>query len=156
MPKIPEPRIIVVSSLGITRASHKALPIPLKPLYSFFLAGPHKDKLGAERVISHCTGWEWDTKNNGEPGQLMLGPGDWQTREGLPEAGSLKKVLVIRPAMLNDGECVAEKAGSKKYRVSTDNLSGYFVSRKDVAHFIADAVLNRWDEFENKTVDIAY
>lgn len=159
MPKdSPEPRIIVVSAAGITHKSHKALPPLLKLFYTYFIAVPHKDKLGAERVISHCAGLEWDTKNDGELGEDIMGPGDWRMREGLPDAGSLQHVLVVRPAMLHDGECAAEKSGSKKpaYRVSTDDLGGYFVSRKDVAHFVADTVLNRWDEFENKRVTIAY
>ena len=161
MPRtIPQPRIITLSAIGLTRASHAALPLPLKPMYSILLTGPHNDKLGSERVISHCSGWKWDTKNDGEPSDNIMGF-DWKNREGLPVEGSLKRVLVIRPAMLTDGDCVAEKSAGKAkakaaYRVSEEEISGWTVSRKDVAHFVVDAVLNRWDEFENKSVNIAY
>ncbi|KDR73735.1 hypothetical protein GALMADRAFT_72063 [Galerina marginata CBS 339.88] len=158
MPKTgPQPRIITISSTGLTRTSHAALPLPLKPLYGYLLAVPHKDKVGAERLVAHCAGWPWNAKDDGEPDEAMMGP-DWKTCEGLPEAGSLKRVLVIRPALLTDGECLAEKPGKSggAYRVSEEELGAWTVSRKDVAHFIADAVLNRWAEFENKCVSIAY
>jgi len=159
----PQPRIIALSSMGLTRTSHAALPLFLKPVYGYLLSVPHKDKVGVERVISHCAGWIWDTKNDGEPGDDIMGS-DWTNQEGLPAAGSLKRVLVIRPALLTDGECVADKdrtggtkgKGKEAYRVSERELGGWTVSRKDVAHFVADAVLNRWDEFENKRVSIAY
>jgi hypothetical protein len=135
----------------------------MKLFYGTLLRVPHRDKVGAERIISHCTGWTWDTKNDGEPGDDIMGS-DWTEREGLPAAGSLKRVLVIRPALLTDGECVAEsdnggttKGKSKDaYRVSEGDLRGWTVSRKDVAHFVVDAVLNRWEEFGNKRVSIAY
>ncbi|KAF8969585.1 hypothetical protein BDZ97DRAFT_1653517 [Flammula alnicola] len=153
----PQPRIITISSTGVTPTSHAALPLLLKPLYGYLLAIPHKDKVGAERLISYCTGWPWDTKNDGEPGEDIMGS-NWTERQGLPAAGSLKRVLVVRPALLTDGECLAEKPGKKgaPYRVSEQELGGWTVSRKDVAHFVADAVLTRWDEFENKRVSIAY
>jgi hypothetical protein len=52
---------------------------------------------------------------------------------------------------------VVESATKKKsYRVSEAELGGWTVSRKDVAHFVADVTLSRWDEFENKRVSIAY
>ncbi|KAF8233080.1 hypothetical protein L208DRAFT_1268513 [Tricholoma matsutake] len=158
----PQPRVITLSSTGITHTSHAALPLLLKFFYGLLITVPHKDKFGAERVISHCAGWTWDTKNDGEPSDDIMGPG-WTNREGLPTAGSLKRALVIRAAMLTDGECVAEKANAdrtneskKSYRVNEEEISCWTVSRKDVAHFVVDAVLNRWDEFENKRVSIAY
>lgn len=160
----PQPRIIAVTSIGLTRTSHAALPFALKPLYSFLLASAHKDKIGAERALSHCAGWEWDAREDGNPRADIMGAGDWTAREGLPAAGSLKRVLVIRPAMFTDGESVAEKEtpGGKKgkekapYRVSESEIGGYTISRKDVAHFIVDAVVNRWDEFEGRRVNICY
>jgi hypothetical protein len=128
-------------------------------LYGYLLAVPHKDKVGAERLISHCAGWTWNTKEDGEPDESIMGP-NWTERPGLPEAGSLKRVLVIRPALLTDGECRAEKpgrdAGVPPYLVSEKELGKWTVSRKDTAHFVVDAILNRWSEFENKCVNIAY
>lgn len=83
------------------------------------------------------------------------------------QENALKHVVVIRPSLFTDGESLGEKydsasvAGGKKkkepYRVETEgDISGYTISRKDVAHFMADLVLKRWDEFENKIVRISY
>jgi hypothetical protein len=160
----PQPRVITITSVGLTRKSHASLPFALKPLYTYFLASPHQDKIGAERIISHCAGWEWNIPEDGNPSEDIMGAGDWTTREGLPAAGALKHVLVIRPAIFTDGECMAEKdapggkkgKGKEAYRVSESELGGWTISRKDVAHFIVDAVLNRWDEFEGRRVNIAY
>lgn len=158
MPRtIPQPKIITLSVMGLTRASYASLPLLLKPVYSFLLPGPQRDKLGSERVVSHCAGWEWDAKNlnSGEPSDDIMGF-DWKNREGLPAEGSLKRVLVIRPALLTDGDCVADKAQKAAYRVGEEVIGAWTVSRKDVAHFVVDAALNRWDEFEGKCVSIAY
>ncbi|EAU88922.1 hypothetical protein CC1G_10568 [Coprinopsis cinerea okayama7 len=144
-----QPRIIAISSTGVTKASHDALPFALKPMYSYLLKVPHQDKIGAERLVAHCAGWEW---TSGEPAVEIMGGSDWKNREGLPKPGELKKILVIRPALLTDGECKCV------YRVSTGEVGGWTVSRKDVAHFLVDAVLKeeRWKEFENKIASIAY
>ena len=145
--------------MGVTRTSHAALPLPLRLFYGL-LKVPHKDKAGMERIISHCAGWAFDHE---EPGDKIMGH-DWVNREGLPAAGSLKRALVIRPALLTDGECFAESGdalstgGQRKepYRVSEADIRGWTISRKDVAHFVVDAVLHRWDQFENKCVSIVY
>ncbi|KAF9557125.1 hypothetical protein CPC08DRAFT_65758 [Agrocybe pediades] len=160
MPKQePQPRIVTISSAGLTHSGHAALPLPLKPLYGYLLAEPHKDKLGSECLIYHCAGWRWDPKEAEEPGKAYMGSDDWKNDPELPAPGSLKKVLVIRPALLIDSKCRADKPGRKKpaYRVSdAKDFGGWEVSRRDVAHFIEDAVFNRWNEFENKCVAIAY
>ncbi|KAE9394886.1 hypothetical protein BT96DRAFT_998115 [Gymnopus androsaceus JB14] len=148
----PKPKIVTISSGGLTHSGHAALPLLLKPLYAT-MGIPHKDKLGAERAIAYCAGWKWDTETDG-PGDDFMGEG-WMEREGLPAAGTLKGVLVIRPAFLTDGDC---RADSKKdaYKVQEEEIGGWTVSRKDVAHFVADAVLNRWNEFSDKIVNIGY
>jgi len=159
MPKSePLPKVITISSTGTTRASHATLPLPLKPLYGYFLSGPHKDKLGSERVIAHCAGWEWAER---ELGEEIMGLGDWTKLEGLPAAGSLQNLaVVVRPALLTDGECQAEapKKGKKAaYRAKASLSSPYTVSRKDVAHFLVEGLLKKWDEFAGeKVVEIAY
>ncbi|KAJ7268653.1 hypothetical protein B0H12DRAFT_1095949 [Mycena haematopus] len=154
----PQPKIIVISSTGLTPSAHAALPILLKPLYGVVLAAPHKDKIGMEHAIAHCAGWTWDPKADGDVSEDILGAG-WTQRKGLPAPGSLKRILVIRPALLTDGKCVADeveaKGKGKGYRVSEQELGGYTISRKDTAHFVVDA-LTRWDEFENKRVNVAY
>lgn len=155
----PRPKIITLSSTGLSRTSHAALPFLLKPLYGYLLALAHKDKLGSERVIAYCAGLPWDPKDDGEPGDDIMGPGVWTERKGLPKAGSLRDVVVVRPALFTDGECRADslKKGKKPaYRASDKDLGGYLISRKDVAHFIVDAVLNRWSEYSGKYIHIGY
>lgn len=152
--------IITISSIGLTRTSHDSLPIALKPLYGWLLQVPHEDKAGAERVLAHCAGWSWDSADS-EPSADIMGE-NWKEKEGLPSAGSLKKVLVIRPALLTDGDCIADRPAKEgrqskePYRVSESELKGYTVSRKDVAHFVVDAITNKWDQCENKRVNIVY
>lgn len=155
----PQPRIIAISSIGLSPAGHKALPCLMKPLYSMLDSdgGPHKDKVGLERVLYHCAGWAWDPTIE-EPGSDIMG-GGWMHRPGLPPSGTLKRVLVVRPAWLTDGKCVADEVQAtgkgKSYRVSEEELGGYTISRRDIAHFVVDA-LTRWDEFENKHVNVGY
>ncbi|KAF9060958.1 hypothetical protein BDP27DRAFT_1338893 [Rhodocollybia butyracea] len=151
------PKFIAISSTGLSHASHAALPLPMKPFYAYLLKVPHKDKMGAERAIAHCTGWNWDTEHDGEPSDEIMGQG-WTERKSLPAKGTLKNVLIIRPALLTDGECKAEKKeNTAGYRVKAGDIAGgWTVSRKDVAHFVANAALNRWDEFSDKCISIAY
>ena len=98
--------------------------------------------------------WEWKDK---EPLPEILPP-DWTTVAGTPGEGELKKVLVIRPAFLTDGECKSDKKNKRAYRVGEGDLdnNGYSVSRKDVAHFIVEGALEDWDSYQNKCVTIAY
>lgn len=156
----PQPRIIIISSTGLTKESHAALPLLMKPIYGYLLRSPHKDKIGVERLVSHCAGWPWTADPDEEPDASIMGSTDWMNTPGLPPPGSLHRVLVLRPAFLTDGESIADKNsnadGVPAYRVSEEELGGYTISRRDVAHFVTDAVLNRWDEFENKCVSIAY
>ncbi|KAG6906644.1 hypothetical protein DXG01_012819 [Tephrocybe rancida] len=154
----PSTKVITISSTGLTHSSHAALPLALKPVYAYLLASPHRDKVGAERLVSHLAGWPWKSAEDGEPvDEVLDSEGRWKDTEGLPPAGSLSdSILVIRPALLTDGECLAEKKPKKSYRVSEEELGGWTVSRRDVAHFVADAALNKWDELKGKRVSIAY
>jgi len=148
------PKIITISSTGLTKKSHANLPLPLKPLYGYLLAVPHKDKVGMERVVAHCAGWPWDAED-AEVGEDILGSG-WQ--DELPEAGSVKSIVVIRPAMLIGEDCKGDKAknGKEPYRVKEADIGGWTVSRKDVAHFIVEGVLGDWGKWEGKCISIAY
>lgn len=79
-------------------------------------------------------------------------------------------MVVVRPAFLTDGECVAEsesgkgkgKVGKSKmgYKFGTDEEltkhNGYFISRKDVAHFIVEEAIEHWERFEGKAVNVCY
>lgn len=73
IPPHTSPRIVAISSSGLTKRGHKvALPLLLKPMYLWLLAVPHKDKIGMERAIAHSAGWSWDDAD-GDAAD-MLGP----------------------------------------------------------------------------------
>ncbi|EIW85579.1 hypothetical protein CONPUDRAFT_48791 [Coniophora puteana RWD-64-598 SS2] len=152
----PDVKLLTISSTGLTRESHDALPCALKPLYGYALAAPHKDKCGAEEILAHAAGWKWDVQDSA--GEEILGAG-WTRR--VPEPAALKRLVVIRPALLTDGECVADKPqkqpGKEAYRVKQGDIdSSWTISRKDVAHFMVEKVIKNWDEWEGKRVSIAY
>ncbi|KAJ7693320.1 hypothetical protein B0H17DRAFT_1168870 [Mycena rosella] len=152
-----QPKFIALSSIGLTPPAHAALPLLIKPLYAM-LELPHRDKIGLERVLAHCSGRTWDDTTDGVARESIMGE-NWTQREGLPAPGTLKHVLVVRPAILTDGICVADevatKGKGKSYRASEQELGAYTISRKDVAHFLVDAIA-RWNEFENKTINVGY
>ncbi|KAF8210545.1 hypothetical protein K438DRAFT_1904014 [Mycena galopus ATCC 62051] len=152
------PKFVVISGSGIGADGHKSLPLPLKPLYAILLPAPHRDKVTMERVIFHCAGWTWNDKTHGtaqQPSWATVGGSAGATRQG-----STQHALIIRPSLLTDGDCVADKTegtGKKSYRVSEKGLpGGYTISRKDVAHLIFDALTRRWNEFDNKRVNVTY
>lgn len=135
--------------------SHDALPLLLKPLYGYLLRSPHIDKVGMERAVAHTAGWTWEEE---EPKSEIVGEG-WKERVG--EAGWLKEVCVVRPALLTDGECKADKEPGKKnkepYRAELKEVeSGYTVSRRDIAHFVVERALKEWDTWNGKCVRVAY
>lgn len=89
-----------------------------------------------------------------EPEEHILSE-KWDETEGLPGKGELKRVVIVRPALLTDGEC------KEKYRLRSERdlavKGGYTVSRQDVAHFIAERLLGEeWDALEGKGVNVAY
>ena len=155
----PHPNIIAISSMGLTRVSHKKLPLLLKPVYSYLLTIPHADKCGMEEVLAHCAGWEWKTEDS--PGAEVLGA-DWKASANLPAPGSLKSVVVLRPALLTEGACRADtrepsSTSGGPYKAEEGDLAGgWTVSRKDVAHFMVEGVIRQWTEWEGKRVSIAY
>ncbi|KAG6836675.1 hypothetical protein H0H93_005093 [Arthromyces matolae] len=123
-------KIVVVTSTGITRKSKAALPFPIRALYGYLIAAPHRDKRGAERLLAHVAGWDWDAKEIGEISDDVLdSAGKWKETPGLPAPGSLKDVLIVRAATLTDGECVADRVKNKPtakepYRVNIINRRG--------------------------------
>ncbi|KAF7321890.1 NAD(P)-bd-dom domain-containing protein [Mycena kentingensis (nom. inval.)] len=162
-PSHPQPKIVCVSSIGLTPTAHKALPTLMKPLYAM-LDNPHADKLAMERVLFHCAGWPWDAAS-GVPDPAILGV-NWQARDGLPAPGTLKRVLIVRPAWLTDGKSQADEieAGRRKkhekkaklgYRYGEEELGAYVISRADMAHFIANC-FDKWNELENKRINVGY
>ncbi|PPR02059.1 hypothetical protein CVT24_011158 [Panaeolus cyanescens] len=143
VPQTPAlPKVVTLSTLGVTSTSRSASPLLLKPLYGYLIAPAMDDKLGMERVIAHCAGWEWNLKD-GEPSDEIMGA-DWRN-----------------PALLTDGECLADgestkQSGKKPYRAVVGDVAGYTVSRKDVAHFVYEILTEKWQEFGGKQVGISY
>ncbi|KZT44029.1 hypothetical protein SISSUDRAFT_1111740 [Sistotremastrum suecicum HHB10207 ss-3] len=145
------PKLIVVTSNGLTKETHSALPWILKPLYGWFLAGPHEDKLGAERLIYHIAGRDWKEK---EPNSEIL-PSGW--KDQLPSGSWLPDAVIVRPAMSTNGECRAESNPKKSYRTSFGTLpKAWTVSRKDISHFIVARTLAEWDSWKGKAVVVSY
>jgi len=156
MPKNnPLPKVITLSTSGVSPSSRSQVPLLLNVFYGYLISQPLQDKLGMERVMFHCAGWNWNPKD-GEPQEDIMGAA-WQKRDRLPAPGQLKNAMVLRPAVLNDGECVADSGkADRPYRAGEGEVKGWSISRKDVAHFIFDAVTNHWDKYGNKQVSIAY
>jgi len=161
----PKPKIIAVTSIGVTKDS----PIPLvyKPLYGYLLRGPHADKLGLERILAHACGRAWNDK---EPREDITTVEDvkWQDQKGLPASGSLEVMVLRLPLLVDSGkkatppaEGAENEADAKKkeeeekpkYRVGGPELRGtYTISREEAAHFIAENAMKNWDEFKNKPI----
>lgn len=147
MPRTPTPpRIVALTSTGLSRESNATLPFAVRLLYRT-LSSPHNDKLGAEKILAHVLG-------EPEPEEHIL-PENWKETEGLPGKGDLKGVVIVRPALLTQGVC------KEKYRIRSEGdfavKGGYTISRQDVAHFIAERLLGEeWDAFEGKGVTLAY
>jgi hypothetical protein len=140
------PRLVVVASTGVTTASHRSLPLLMKPLYSWLLPGAFADKRGMETLVHHAIGKEYDA--NQTPGIDIL-PEGW--KNDLPPAGWLKSSVIIRPAMLTDG------AMTKNYRVvHGDDFTSYTISRSDVGHFIVEDLLPEWSKYEGNVIAIGY
>jgi hypothetical protein len=165
-------KVIMLSTSGVTRASRARVPIPLKAMYGYLIAHPLADKFATERVIAYCAGWDskgdsnakstkakWDGVPEGEPSEALTGP-NWKQRAGLPAPGTLRNAMILRASLLNDGECRADAAqGSARksvYRTGEGELGGYNISRKDVAHFIFEAVANSWEEYGDKQINVTY
>ena len=148
-----QPKIITISSTGVTAAARKALPFFLWVLYGYLIPQPHRDKRGAEQIYAHIAGFSWDTKDNVGPDILEE---NWTAR--VPPQGQYKNLVIIRPAMLTDGPSLADKHPEKEaYRVQDDDVSGaYTISRRDVSHFLVEKVVKHWDSWSGRRVSIAY
>ncbi|TFK93218.1 hypothetical protein K466DRAFT_479083 [Polyporus arcularius HHB13444] len=153
-----QPRFVVITAMAVTSESQAAVPLVLKPLYYVVLPAALADKLGVERILSHAAGWSWSSKD--DPSNDILTQG-WKSTPGLPRQGDLKHVVIVRPAVLTDGESrgdEAVKSGNEPYRTKKVVImsSAYRVLRKDVAHFVVEKVLPNWSEWEGYGVVIAY
>ncbi|KAG8947124.1 hypothetical protein FRC04_010975 [Tulasnella sp. 424] len=139
-----QPKIVAVTSNGITAKSHQGIPFLAKGFYALITV-PHADKLGMEKAIHWSAGWPWKEE---QPEAHIL-PQGWQEQLG-GKPGWLKSVVVVRPAILTDGEEVG------KYKVGQEIPGLWTVSRKDVGHFISNDVLKDWSKWEGKAVSVGY
>jgi hypothetical protein len=140
------PRLAVVTSTGVTPASHRSLPLIMKPLYAWMLRNTFADKRGNEAIVYHAIGKEYDASQT--PGSNIL-PEGWQN--DLPHAGWLNRSVILRPSLLTNG------AMTKEYRaVVGDDFTSYTVSRSDVGHFIIEGLLPEWSKYEGNVVAIGY
>jgi hypothetical protein len=163
-PQSTPPRVIIITSNGVTKKSHRALPGMMKIISNVLLTDAFRDKRAAEHLLASaisssgadfgCS--EEEVKELEKVGLLEVG---WKELTK-PIIGV--EALVVRPSRLVDGECLAEAAAadakSKKatktsmkkdgppFRTGPEDLPGAWkVSRKDVAWFIAKVVMTDGD-----------
>lgn len=146
----PKPRVIAISSLGVTAASHSGTALPIRAFFKLIWV-PHRDKLGMHRVAAYASGRPWSEEDKNRLGnESDLFPEGWQNKVAEGSWGS-DKIIVIQAALLTDG------VETKKYRVGGDDLSGlYTISRRDVAHLITDGLLKNWADYQGGEVSIGY
>ena len=151
---VPLPKIIVLSTTGASRKARSKTPLMQRPLYGYLIQQQMADKLGMERVIAHCAGWTWTDE---EPVAQVMGEG-WKQRKGLPAPGTLTEAVVLRASLLTDGECKAEgkSENALSYHAVEGVDGGATISRKDVAHFVFEAVTKKWDKYVNKQISVSY
>jgi hypothetical protein len=147
-----QPKIIALSSTGIGAAGVAALPALHRAFYPTLLAAPHHDKLGLEVVLAHVARHAGDWVSPSEHTETGILPADWARAAGLPTAGALPEVVLIRAAWLTDGPAtgkyrVLEGQGDRKCKT---------ISREDVAHLVAEQIMPQWDEFKGKAIAVAY
>lgn len=151
---VPLPKIIVLSTTGVSRKARQKTPLMHRPLYGYLIQQQMADKLGMERVIAHCAGWTWTDE---EPMAEIMGEG-WKQRKGLPAPGTLTEAVVLRASLLTDGECTAEGKSDNAlpYHAVEGLDGGATISRKDVGHFIFEAVTKQWKKYANKQISVSY
>ena len=150
----PAPKLVAITSVGLSPRSHAKLPLVLRPVYSIAWS-PHDDKYGCEYLLMHALGRPWPTEDPVPKKGIM--PESWKEKLG-QNGAKWDQVVVLKPALLTDGSCKADSAGDGKppYRLSEEDLSAYRISRKDVAHFIAEQLLSDWEKWSGKFIRMAY
>ncbi|KAG9037697.1 hypothetical protein FRB95_004543 [Tulasnella sp. JGI-2019a] len=140
-----QPRFVIITSNGVTKETHAALPLPVRPMYAM-LDGPHADKIGMEKIVHHSAGWTSPWVEDG-PKEEILHAG-WELK--MPDKGWLKHIVIVRPAVLTNGKMKG------KYRVGKKLCGAYTISRLDVAHFITNDVIPNWDGYDGRAISLAY
>jgi len=130
-----QPRLIIISSNGLGAQGHADLPWLLKPLYGWLLKEPHADKEEMERQINTGAGIQ----------HVDFNPmGD--------DKGMLGNVVIVRPALLTNGEARGLQSVSSGKRLP----SAWTISRKDVGLFIATNCVQPDSPWRGSGVTIAY
>ena len=141
-------KLIVVSSQGITEKGHDHMPFILRQIYPRLLAQPHADKCTMEVIIRNALKSVPETSVFPEDKEMVL-----PIPEPTPPTKfmSATQVCVVRPSLLND----KEETGA--YRVAQEcSISGcYFVSRKDVGHFMSRLLCGDAEEYWGQQVVIS-
>ncbi|KAG8897132.1 hypothetical protein FRB99_008426, partial [Tulasnella sp. 403] len=140
-----KPRIIAISSHGVTKATHATLPLLTLPIMATIKA-PHADKRGMERLVYHAAAItpEWDERDT--PGPDIL-PAGWEESAGPKGRWS---GVVIRAALLTDGK------ETGKHRTGPALKGMWTISRRDVAHFIVNDLLKNWSTYEGQGISVGY
>ncbi|KAJ3008181.1 hypothetical protein HKX48_008723 [Thoreauomyces humboldtii] len=141
-----QPRLIVVSSRGLGEAAHARLSCGMKPVYSWLLDQPHKDKEMLEFLIYRAAGL-----THADAGIQERGVAKDIKIKGNPTAGWLHDWIVVQPAFfaMNDDA----KGG---YRTGEELDGGSFISRGDLAVFIAEECVPKESTWKNKSVEVVY
>lgn len=117
-------------------------------MYSLLLAGPHRDKEGLEYLVQHASrAMASPTDPRDVPGKDILTPEKLTAVPG----SFLPEVILIRPALLTDGEA----KGRPSLRAGAD-IATYSCSRKDVAGFIATECMPGQQAWVNQGVVLGY
>lgn len=145
-PNQPIPKLVALSSTGLTPATKRVLPLLLRPLYGWALHAAHDDKRGMESIIFNGLGQQYEAGQT--PGDHIM-PANWEQelRAQAPSDGLWgPRSVIIRAAFLTDGE------GSGRYRAEKGDFSTYTVARRDVAHFIVEKLVPDWEKYEGGVV----
>ena len=137
------PRMIVVSAGAVTKASMAHVAFPARQIVAWVLRAPNMDKRGMEALVFHGWGKEYEKDMTPLPQHGILPP-DWKTV--LPPEGWAKSVVILRPPRLTDGK------ETGKYGVFVDTAGGSVMSRKDLANFVVDDLLNDWSRYEGHII----
>ncbi|UZJ53472.1 hypothetical protein CBS101457_002792 [Exobasidium rhododendri] len=124
------PRLIVVSSNGMGKSSHDALPMVLRHFYSRILDTPHADKRLMEELLHkryNIPSVDFNRKKGERPKKLTV--------------FDSSKLFIIRPSLFTDGQAKGT------VRTSEDVLrSAWMITRKDTAAYIVGNCMSIGDK----------
>ncbi|KAM5466947.1 hypothetical protein MauCBS54593_005566 [Microsporum audouinii] len=126
-----QPFFSVVSTTGISKTED--VPLAFRPLYHYFLAVPHKDKLKMEEAVFNAVA------------------------DPSPAARLFSGVMTVRPSLLTGDFNIATGKGWKTLRVGTDDKPavGYTIQRADVGEWMYhEVVANRGQNYTNQKVSL--